>query len=720
MLRRAICLGLLAAALSAHGQDIPGPSGSVAFGTSVAVLPSGNLVVVDPFYDPPGTPTAVGAVYLYRPDRSLISRLTGTQTGDNVGRDGIVVLPNGNFVVVSTNWSNGTAANAGAVTFINGRTGLAGEVSMANSLVGSTAGDRVGLRGVDVLTNGNYVVVSTEWDNGSLANVGAATWGSGTQGVVGAVSALNSLVGASAGDRVGNSGVALNNGVVPLANGNYVVSTDGWDNGLVVDVGAVTWANGATGISGVVSTANSLVGASAGDVIGSPETGGEGRPIALSNGNYVVASPGWNNAGVSNVGAVTWADGSVGLVGVVSTANSLVGSNTNDRVGERVIALTNGRYVVASRQWDNVGFANAGAVTWRDGSSAAAAIVSSANSLVGIRADHQVGARALIALSNGHFVLSVSGLDAASSASNVGAVIWVDGATGIVGPVSSAIGLTGSNAGDNVGAGLFALTNGNYVVTSLQWANGAVAQAGAVTWRNGTGGSSAVVSVANSLVGTATNDQVGNFGATALSNGNYVVQSAYWNNGSAIRAGAVTWSSGLTGSVGPVSAINSLVGVSAEDRIGEGGGAYALTDGNYVVVSPNWDNGSVIDLGAVTWGNGNGGLVGTIGAANSLVGSIQGDRVGDQAALALPGGRYTVSSSLWDFGASVNARAVTLGAAGGITMGPLTVANSVPGAYATNPPLGVSWDPLRERLAVGRGSAVSFISYETISFDGFE
>lgn len=238
---RAICVGLLATTLSGHAQDIPGPPGSVAFGTSVSVLPSGNLVVVDPFYDPPGTPTAVGAVYLYRPDRSLISRLTGTQTGDNVGRDGIVVLPNGNFVVVSSNWSNGAAADAGAVTFINGRTGLAGEVSAANSLVGSTSGDRVGLRGVDVLSNGNYVVVSTDWDNGALADVGAATWGSATEGVAGAVTPVNSLIGASVGDKVGNSGVAINNGVVALPNGHYVVSTASWDNGAVTDVGAITW-----------------------------------------------------------------------------------------------------------------------------------------------------------------------------------------------------------------------------------------------------------------------------------------------------------------------------------------------------------------------------------------------------------------------------------------------------------------------------------------------
>lgn len=423
---------------------------------------------------------------------------------------------------------------------------------------------------------------------------------------------------------------------------------------------------------------------------------------------------------MSDAGAVTWCDGSTPIVGLVSAANSLTGTNTNDRVGEQVFPLTNGHYVVASRQWDNAGFTNAGAVTWRDGTSPSATVVSATNSLVGIRSDHQVGGRALIALENGHYVVSVSGLDAASSANNFGAVIWADGAAGITGPVSASIGLVGSAAGDEVGRGLFGLSNGNYVVTSSLWTNSTSTQAGAVTWRDGSSANSAVVSAANSLVGTATTDQVGNFGVVELSNGNYVVQSAYWNNGGAIRAGAVTWSSGPTGPVGPVTAANSLVGMAAEDRIGEGGGVVALSDGNYVVVSPNWDNNSVADIGAVTWGSGNGGLVGTIGPMNSLVGSTEGDRVGNQHAFGVPGGRYAVSSSLWDFGVSINARAVTLGVAGGTTVGPLTVVNSVPGALATNPPVGVSWVATRERLAVGRGTAVSFISYETISFDGFE
>ena len=82
-----------------------------------------------------------------------------------------------------------------------------------------------------------------------------------------------------------------------------------------------------------------------------------------------------------------------------------------------------------------------------------------------------------------------------------------------------------------------ALSNGNYVVSSPNWTNGAAADAGAVTWGSGTAGVSGPVSAANSLVGSTANDGVGGDGVTALSNGNYVVSSPNWNNGAAaVRA----------------------------------------------------------------------------------------------------------------------------------------------------------------------------------------
>ena len=79
------------------------------------------------------------------------------------------------------------------------------------------------------LTNGNYVVSSINWDNGAAADAGAATCGSGTTGVSGAVSAANSLVGSTANDN------RRKYGVTALSNGNYVVDSPNWDNGAVAD-----------------------------------------------------------------------------------------------------------------------------------------------------------------------------------------------------------------------------------------------------------------------------------------------------------------------------------------------------------------------------------------------------------------------------------------------------------------------------------------------------
>ena len=47
---------------------------------------------------------------------------------------------------------------------------------------------------------------------------------------------------------------------------------------------------------------------------------------------------------------------------------------------------------------------------------------------------------------------------------------------------------------------------------------------------------------------------VGYYGVTPLSNGNYVVKSPNWDNGATVDAGAVTWGSGTTGVAGPVTA----------------------------------------------------------------------------------------------------------------------------------------------------------------------
>jgi Repeat of unknown function (DUF5650) len=714
--------------------DIHGPPGSGAFGMAVAVLPNGNIVVTDPWVT-----SRRGAVYLYTPAGVLINSFSGTNDSDMVGSGGITVLKNGNYVISSPSWANG----AGAVTWVNGSTGLSGVVSAENSLVGGATNSEVGVVGalesfrghhsVTELSNGNYVVNSTYWANGAAAGAGAVTWANGSTGLSGVVSAANSLVGMHANDNVGIGGVTV------LSNGNYVVDSFIWANGAVVNAGAVTWANGSTGTFGAVSAANSLVGTRELDYVGGgcancfsqdfqPDFGGV---TALTNGNFVVASPNWANGEVISAGAATWVNGATGLSGAVSAANSLVGVAQGDLVGiEGATALRSGNYVVGSSFCSAGGVTLAGAATWANGSTGLSGTISITNSLVGIGSGDRVGFPGVTALSNGNYVVASAQWNNSTESMHFGAATWANGSTGLSGWISIDNSLVGTTANDQVGNnGVTALVNGNYVVKSSSWSNGAARSAGAATWMNGNTKSSGTVSTANSLVGTQALDFVGS-SVTALSNGNYVVKSYAWANGAAQLAGAATWANGSTGLSGAVSPANSLVGTTAGDYVG-GGGVTALSNGNYVVVSSFWTNGMAdySHFGAVTWGNGNTGISGPVSASNSLVGTTGADFIGitgvTAGLTALSNGNYVVDSPEWANGTTLMAGAVTLGSGNGGLVGPIVAANSVLGTtYQGGIGLVSAYDPVRYQLVVGQpaNNLVSLFpdpSRPPIAIDGY-
>ena len=400
------------------GTQVVGPPGSSLFGENVLVLSNGNYVVADPKFDGPALET--GAVYLYDgATNEIISTLTGSTANDYVGDGGITEVGESNFVIVSSSWDNGLADDAGAVTWVDGTTGLDGVVSPANSLVGSSSQDLIGLDGVTVLENGNYVVASSMWNRVAPAasEAGAVTWGDGTAGISGPVTAANSLVGGSANDSVGLDGVTA------LTNGNYVVASGDWHNGGSVSAGAATWGNGTGGTVGAVSASNSLVGSSTGDFVGTIASGN--GVTALTNGNYVVASDIWDNGPVSDAGAVTWGNGAGGTVGAVAASNSLIGGAEFANVGNGgVTALTNNNYVVASPLWDAGLTIDVGAVTWGNGSGPTSDTVGSGNSLVGAQDSDNVGSGGVTALSNGNYVVASPSWDDATPTTDVGAVTW--------------------------------------------------------------------------------------------------------------------------------------------------------------------------------------------------------------------------------------------------------------------------------------------------------
>ncbi len=640
------------------------------------VLPDGNYVVASP-----GWNEGRGAVTWSDGNAPTVAAvgsgnsLVGSTAGDAMGSDGITILANrSGFVVNSPNASPFGELHAGAVTWLS-NAGVTAEgddikarsvtYSESNSLVGRYAGDLVGSGGVVALqnVNGAYVVNSPNWtgkDHATVNPPGAFTWlrplGSSsngiriTAGVSGLVSISNSLVN----DKPTTIFDSVPPSVIALTNGNYVASLPLWNNAR----GAVTWGDGNTGTTGIISTTNSLYGGGEGDAVGNggSEYFADNTALRLfpgltplANGNYVVTTSYW---GPLAIGAVTWGNGNGGTIGKVTTSNSTTGNSDTGHYlwTPRITPLSDGNYVVTAPVWESA---------------------------------YQ------------------------------GAVVWFNGTTGKTNQnnysISRSTGLIGTTANDNVGSGgVHALPNGNYVVHSPFWDNGSVPDAGAVTWvssgglqRNTDGTFSTLSSIdsTNSLVGRRPSDRVGNGGITILpGTGNFVVSSPRWDrqvNSSTwvTDAGAVTWGSASSGVTGLVSETNSLVGYAPSDQVGAGG-VFALANGNYVVNSPVWDNGSLANVGAVTWGNGSTGTTGYIDPATSYVGLQANDQI---VATALAGTRTDDAVAIRTTADTPGGRRV------GIVLPPQTSSTGpfVPYAYLGEQDLGISTSQVTHLLLSG-------------------
>jgi Repeat of unknown function (DUF5650) len=208
----------------------------------------------------------------------------------------------------------------------------------------------------------------------------------------------------------------------------------------------------------------------------------------------------------------------------------------------------------------------------------------------------------------------------------VGAAILIDGSAAYSGAISAGNALIGMTVGDGVGQnGVSVLSDGNYLVSSFKW-NGNI---GAVTWVNGITGALGPVSPSNSLTGSGSGDHLGNGGnQLVLANGNYVVFDSEWSNGvSGSGYGAATWCRAGGSCTGPVSTARSFYGATQGDGVGNYGAAFS--DGNYVIASPFWTSGGTQVAGAMTLGNGRFRLKGTIQPWNSVMGTVTngGDRM---------------------------------------------------------------------------------------------
>ncbi|MEO5916073.1 MAG: Ig-like domain-containing protein [Luteolibacter sp.] len=602
-------------------------------------LSNGNVVITAPG-DDSGANNA-GAVYLFNgANGALISALTGSHTNDHVGSRGVVALPDGNFVILSPDWGDGSGIRVGAATWANGMTGVSGVVSAANSLVGNEEYDSIGSEGVKVVGNGNYVVMSRN-AIGASSGRGAATWCDGKTGLAGNVSPANSLIGSRANETVGS----FSSGLLVLPNGNYLVFTAS-DEG-----NAVTWAPGNSGIRGTVSSANSLTGTSR--ISGVP--GDSSGVVVLKNGNFVVISENWDQGEWMDAGAVTWGSADHGVSGEISPSNSLVGDKASSGVGKYgVVSLENGHYLVKSHT----------SITWCDGTAGTTGMVSPAASLVGYSGS-------FVTLPNGNYLI-VDPYAHLGGGNYNGAVTWVDGSHASSGTFDPANSLTGTNL-NFLGSQVLVLANGNYVVLGSGRATS--------TWGSGTTGVRGVVSEANSLICPA--PWVDTHRAFALSNGNYVVvTSGYRPDGDQDQVGAVTWCDGAAGRTGTVGPANSLIGTQSSDEVGKDG-VIPLANGNYVVLSSVWKNEAAIKVGAATWCRGDQETSAVVGPLNSLIGTAAGDSI-PIAGVALPNGNYLIVRPMWDHGSSLDNGAVTWCPGGAIYPDQVGIGNSLIGVTRQN------------------------------------
>ena len=487
MLKTSLLAAILAASSRAGAAPPPttvmplvNPSAdpSSRFGAEVQTLSNGNIVVTDPTLTVNGFPLA-GAVYLFNgASGALISTLTGSAANEMVGGGGIGVLTNGNFVAISISSATGTTLGFGpTATFVNGTTGLNGVVSKSNSL----------LMGPGDAGAGGSTMVNCPVGPANVTDAACATALANVRFPSPATSPITASGSPrSIADTPGSQNETFN--FIALPNGNY----------LILNLNAVTFGDGTVGVTGPVTTSNSLFGGP-NDFLGGYQVASIFPPSPITvypNAAYSLQS--------ATTGTISFGSGAKGAAGQIPTAASINGSS--------VITLPNGNFVVSG----NNGVTLVGGVT-----------LAPINTLTGTDASSEV-----TVLTNGNYVVT-----SPDFGGGIGAATWVNGTTGLSGSVSAANSLVGAVTTDAIGnLGTLALTNGNYVVQSPQFGGGL----GAATFGNGRTGLIGVVSQANSLVGAAptTNDGLEAF---SLENGNYVVLNYGFNS----NAGAATFGNGM-------------------------------------------------------------------------------------------------------------------------------------------------------------------------------
>jgi hypothetical protein len=200
-------------------------------------------------------------------------------------------------------------------------------------------------------------------------------------------------------------------------------------------------------------------------------------------------------------------------------------------------------------------------------------------------------------------------------------------------------------ASNQFGASVIQLANGNIVVSEPNDSSVA-AYSGAVHLYSPF--SSTPIA---SIYGDVAYDRLGSTSITALGNNNYVIASAYDNEGGLAYAGSVRLVDGSTGlQIG-----TTLAGDVANDSLGSTS-ITALGNNNYVIASANDNEGGLAYAGSVRLVDGSTGVA--IGAA--IVGAVANDMYKVQVIAPVSGDYYILSQPYADDGGQVDAGRVRI------------------------------------------------------------
>ncbi|MEO0366529.1 MAG: hypothetical protein AAF265_13695 [Pseudomonadota bacterium] len=290
------------------------------------------------------------------------------------------------------------------------------------------AGNLFGSR-LDILANGN-LVVATSRDSTTAVEAGAAHLydPSGER--------INSFFGAERDQEVGFE-------LVPLSNSNLVVNAGSFGRFLGAQTSSVSLISG-TDASEIVTL------------------GGRGRFAFFGNraiveleapnqGNFVIGSPSDDAGGIVDAGSAVLLNGQTG-----ETIARFEGDDQSDFLGDEVVALSNGNFIILSPSSVVNGFTRAGSVLLVDGATGA-----EIGRYDGEAAQEFVGSRFAV-LPNGNFVLGIRSRD--GDVADEGLVLLINGANGDV--IAE---IRGGDVGATfIGNEVAALDNGNFVVGATQ------------------------------------------------------------------------------------------------------------------------------------------------------------------------------------------------------------------------------------------------------------